>query len=88
MPVHPPTTVITKPVPGKGTSPYRGVSWHRHNFKWRATIFKGEFPYYICERPILCCTGSCAGLVPNCREGFASGRHTTSQILTLLIGCL
>lgn len=27
---------------GKGSSKFRGVSWHKDNMKWRATIFKGE----------------------------------------------
>ena len=26
---------------GKGSSKFRGVSWHKDNMKWRATIFKG-----------------------------------------------
>lgn len=36
-----PATVIPKPIPGKGSSKFRGVSWHKDNLKWRATIFKG-----------------------------------------------
>ena len=27
---------------GKGSSKFRGVSWHKDNMKWRATIFKGD----------------------------------------------
>ncbi len=26
---------------GKGSSVFRGVSWHKDNCRWRATIFKG-----------------------------------------------
>ena len=33
--------------PGKGSSKYRGVSWHKDNLKWRATIFKGQKPVHI-----------------------------------------
>ncbi|KAK9862029.1 hypothetical protein WJX84_001569 [Apatococcus fuscideae] len=32
---------------GKGSSKYRGVSWHKDNMKWRATIFKGSKPVHI-----------------------------------------
>ena len=35
------------PFPGKGSSKYRGVSWHKDNLKWRATIFKGQKPVHI-----------------------------------------
>lgn len=59
-PVDPPVAVITRPVPGKGSSSFRGVSWHKDNLKWRATIFKGELSGYL-QRPLLWCAGSCAG---------------------------
>ncbi|KAK9851536.1 hypothetical protein WJX84_012092 [Apatococcus fuscideae] len=32
---------------GKGSSKFRGVSWHKDNMKWRATIFKGSKPVHI-----------------------------------------
>ncbi|KAK9810325.1 hypothetical protein WJX72_008699 [[Myrmecia] bisecta] len=32
---------------GKGSSKFRGVSWHKDNMKWRATIFKGNKPVHI-----------------------------------------
>ena len=36
-------TLLPKPPMGKGSSKFRGVSWHKDNLKWRATIFKGEW---------------------------------------------
>ena len=36
-------TLLPKPPMGKGSSKFRGVSWHKDNLKWRATIFKGKW---------------------------------------------
>ena len=34
-------SALNKAPTGKGSSKFRGVSWHKDNMKWRATIFKG-----------------------------------------------
>lgn len=41
-------TLLPKPPMGKGSSKFRGVSWHKDNLKWRATIFKGEWRQVLC----------------------------------------
>lgn len=38
-------SALGKAPTGKGSSKFRGVSWHKDNMKWRATIFKG---LYLC----------------------------------------
>ena len=35
-------SALNKAPTGKGSSKFRGVSWHKDNMKWRATIFKGK----------------------------------------------
>ncbi len=37
-------SALNKAPTGKGSSKFRGVSWHKDNMKWRATIFKGDLP--------------------------------------------
>ena len=37
-------SALTRGPQGKGSSKFRGVSWHKDNMKWRATIFKGGLP--------------------------------------------
>ena len=36
-------SALSKAPTGKGSSKFRGVSWHKDNMKWRATIFKGLY---------------------------------------------
>ncbi|KAL0049347.1 hypothetical protein WJX82_000095 [Trebouxia sp. C0006] len=40
-------SALNKAPTGKGSSKFRGVSWHKDNMKWRATIFKGSKPVHI-----------------------------------------
>lgn len=40
-------SALSKAPSGKGSSKFRGVSWHKDNMKWRATIFKGSKPVHI-----------------------------------------
>lgn len=40
-------SALSKAPNGKGSSKFRGVSWHKDNMKWRATIFKGSKPVHI-----------------------------------------
>lgn len=41
---------------GKGSSKFRGVSWHKDNMKWRATIFKGESCLPSLQQTSVACT--------------------------------
>lgn len=40
-------SALSKAPTGKGSSKFRGVSWHKDNMKWRATIFKGLYLFLM-----------------------------------------
>ena len=55
-------TLLPKPPMGKGSSKFRGVSWHKDNLKWRATIFKGEWRQVL--SPSAACRTECFFSLP------------------------
>jgi len=62
-------SALNKAPTGKGSSKFRGVSWHKDNMKWRATIFKGDLPTMCSLMPcLLPCESRCmyAVSVPVC----------------------
>ncbi len=52
-------SALNKAPTGKGSSKFRGVSWHKDNMKWRATIFKGDLSAYVHTPWLLPCEFTC-----------------------------
>lgn len=56
-------SALSKAPNGKGSSKFRGVSWHKDNMKWRATIFKGQLDckalHRLTDMYTYCCSTAC-----------------------------
>ena len=52
-------SALNKAPTGKGSSKFRGVSWHKDNMKWRATIFKGDLSACVHMPWLLPCEFTC-----------------------------